>query len=97
MVAEPIKEMTSGRIWVKDTRGDVAILITNKDMRIRRSGTREGFSWVEMQEMTLISCCFSRNANTETMKVQRTDMRNCIRGRGKKVVVVADLNAKSEW
>lgn len=91
--AEPNKRMIENSAWVTDSDSDAAVTITGGN-RIRRSGSGNGFSWVDTGPITILGCYISPNANTPRFDTFLLDLRKEIRKIGGKVLIVGDFNAK---
>lgn len=99
LVSEPNRALAGSRGWLVDERGDAAIWVVNKAIRVAAFGSNDGAAWVTLQGgETIFSCYFSPNRPIEEFQTfldSLTGKMTSIRG---PLIVAGDFNAKSpQW
>ncbi|KAJ8939664.1 hypothetical protein NQ314_011053 [Rhamnusium bicolor] len=82
IASEPNKKLVSKNRWIKDKRGDVAVLFTNKKLEVHMVRSEEG----------------SPNISLDQFKRDVDVVMNDSRGRPGESIILGDLNVKSpQW
>lgn len=81
---------------MKDKRADVGILILSNNIKLKKTGAGYGYCWVGLDELTIIACYFSPNRAIGDMENQQAEIEKDARGRGPKIIIGGDFNAKSK-
>lgn len=85
--------------WYKDKNCDSAIKVLDTNLRVVKSGSGKGFTWVVIGGCQIFSCYISPNVTFNAFKVCLYDLQKHIRESGyHDWIVVGDLNSKSyQW
>ena len=95
LISEPNKTLAKQKSWHTDENIDVALVVRNKQLAIRRQGRGAGFAWIETGLYRLYSCYISPNVDITRFEAFLEDLGNSIQGTQAKVILGGDFNAKS--
>lgn len=100
LVSEPNKAVAGARRWLVDERGDAAVWVVNKQVKVDEFGSVEGVAWIKLRGGELmLSCYFSPNRSLEEFHDFLNGLTSLTAmGKSRPVLVAGDFNAKSpEW
>lgn len=85
--------------WFDDETGTAAIWIPRTDtFKPKKSGKRNGFVWVQLDEITLVSCYLTPSDNINEFHAKLEAIEDEIRCMDGQVIVAGDFNARAvEW
>lgn len=95
LVSEPNIALVNAGGWIRSDCSRAAILVRNSSIRPIRAGAEMNFAWLELADITVVSCYYSPNA--PLLDFERGLMylqAFCARSRTP-LIVVGDFNAKS--
>lgn len=95
LVGEPNKTITKGGEWIKDERGDVAVLLINKKVIVTQTKAGKGYVSISLEGCELYCCYISPNIELEEYKEKVDEIANHVRAGKKEAIIAGDLNAKS--
>lgn len=97
LVAEPNRIRARDKGWLLDSRGDTAIKVANRNIKVRKSGVEEGYTWVETDDGLLLCACYhSPNKGVNDLELYLNDIQKTVVARKpKRCLVAGDLNAKA--
>lgn len=95
LVSEPNRKLVEGDRWRTDRRGDAAIGEVSRLVAVERSGSGDGFVWVELAGVVVYSCYISPNIRFEEYVRVVGGVLDDVERWDKDVMVVGDFNAKS--
>ncbi|XP_066261300.1 uncharacterized protein [Euwallacea similis] len=95
LISEPNKNIAKAYNWLTDSKGDTAILIINKNIKINKVGTCKGACWLELENNVIYSCYISPNINTYQYENYLHDIGQSMKTHKKPVLMGGDFNAKS--
>lgn len=81
--------------WICDGRQDTGILILNKNLRISKQGSGDGFTYVITKDYIIFSCYSSGNREIEQLENLLNEIGKLVRVNKGKAIVAGDFNAKS--
>ncbi|KAJ8930022.1 hypothetical protein NQ314_017231 [Rhamnusium bicolor] len=98
IASEPNKKLVSKNRWIKDKRGDVAVLFTNKKLEVHMVRSEEGYVCIHLQKYKIYCCYSSPNISLDQFKRDVDVVMNDSRGRPGESIILGDLNVKSpQW
>lgn len=98
ILSEPNRKISQTKPWFLDNKIDSAIMITNKKIKVTETGKGDGFIWVKIDDLKIISCYISPNVGIDEYKNFLERLGNEVRKTGSKIIIAGDFNAKSpEW
>ncbi|KAJ8964369.1 hypothetical protein NQ317_003014 [Molorchus minor] len=84
--------------WIKDSKGDAAIYIYNKNIEVEGISKRNGYVRLKLRGLDIYSCYFSPNISIAEFENHLAILGRDIDGNRREVIVLGDLNAKAvEW
>lgn len=97
VASEPNKNVIKTN-WIVDTRGDVAILLRSKDIKIQNIIKTPGIITIETQYFILHGCYISPNIKIEAYEEHLKKLIDLLQTYQKESVVLGDFNAKAtDW
>lgn len=101
LISEPNKILVTNNSldWIIDQRGDAAIKLADKNLRVENVGRGQGFVWVKVDELHIFSCYISPNVPNQAFVNYLDKLKDEIRqSTCDKILLGGDFNAKSqEW
>ena len=91
---EPNWTIVKGCNWTSDTKNDSAIYTISAP--VHGSGTGEGYSWVETNDVAIFCCYISPNADMDQYKRFLNHLQVDLRNQHKPATIVGDFNSKSQ-
>lgn len=95
IVSEPNKKRVSGVEWMKDTRGNVAVLCLTKNIGIMEHKAFDGYLTLTMKDYTIICCYISPNIDILEYEQEVDNIMDT--ANNKDVIILGDINAKSTY
>lgn len=97
VASEPNKNIIKNN-WITDTKGDVAILLRNRNIKISNIIKRPGLLTVTCEQFSIHGCYISPNINMEAYEKHIKDLIEVLQTNKKEAIVLGDFNAKAtEW
>lgn len=98
IVSEPNKKLVNSDEWIKDRRGDVAVLFVNKGVEILGVMCGDGYVCLNLDKCDVYCCYISPNISFEHYKENVDHIMEAIRSNNKEAIVLGDINSKSpQW
>lgn len=95
MASEPNKKIAERGRWLKDQRGDAAILVRNKQIKMKGFKSAQGWVRLDLETISIYSCYISPNINIKEFGKTLDEIMEDVLGRRREVVITGDFNAKS--
>lgn len=95
LVAEPNKIKAKDRGWLLERRGDTAIKVVNKKIKVRERGEEKGYTWVETEDGLLLCACYhSPNKSENDLNEYLNIIKRTVEARKpKKCIVTGDFRS----
>lgn len=98
IISEPNKNLMEGSEWIKDNRGDVAVLFINKAVEVAKVEPGEGQIYLRLKHCAVWCCYISPNIHMEEYKERVDQIMGRVRQRCEQAIVLGDINSKSvQW
>lgn len=96
MISEPNVKVATGKKWIIDKKGDVAIAFLNKNLEIDEINAKEGYIHVKLYGIHLFIIYISPNISLQLFKRKVDTVFQEISRHSKTSIMVGDVNSKSQ-
>ncbi|KAK9722310.1 hypothetical protein QE152_g19744 [Popillia japonica] len=88
IVGEPNKNTVRGSDWIKDRKGDVAILFLNKRIVVLKVKPEEGYIYLRFKEYAMYCCYISPNITFDEFQGRVYTLMNSIHDQNEEALVL---------
>lgn len=98
VISEQYSKMTTG-LWFEDESETAAIwLPCSSRVQVKSSGRGNGFVWIQLPKVTLISCYLTPSDNVNEFEAKMDNIEDIARDIGGNLLVAGDFNSRAiEW
>lgn len=98
VASEPNKKLIFGSKWFADKDGDVAILLINRQIVVKKIYKGPGMVVLQLEKVAVVGCYISPNITMKVYNLKIDELSQVIDEIKGEVILAGDFNAKSaEW
>lgn len=97
IISEQYKSIETGK-WVEDESKTASIWLPSSKQAIDQSGYGNGFSWIVLDNLTIVSCYLTPSDHIDSFQQKLDDIEDFTRHRDGDIIIAGDFNSRAvEW